>query len=386
MKVFKCQSCGSSNTIQTGKQKICAYCQSELIEEKSSLSSKKIFYILVIALLFSSMVVYALMQEEDAPQVKDNPKQALKTLFETKVLNNSDALSNIKNLNYSRLSIDKKVQRDKKFTQWLSKSEYQTRFNNGYYKKYSIYPAYVELDSQGNRRTIEIEYEPRFYWSVTSGRLFRDFQREHVKHIMNGKKLLTMSVIIKQGIELYTGTWISSTQFERESKKLASFGIYPPQLKFKSSNTLLVDSSLTQVKVSLITANSKDADTKGRIFLAINSDEAHSYLLDKPQYKDHALGATDTYHFNIEYPIEKIHNIKLFIEGVDAWKMEYFSLQFIQKDAYSKRYVLNSNQWFSQEQHDIDKLGAISEYVFKTDAKVYTKEKAPTVYLSAIVK
>ena len=92
----------------------------------------------------------------------------------------------------------------------------------------------MELDRYGNRRVIEIPYEPRFYWNVTSGRLLKYFKKRHIQQTMNGKKLLTMSIIQKSGVTLYTGTWISSEAFEREAKKLEKLGIYPPKVKFKN--------------------------------------------------------------------------------------------------------------------------------------------------------
>jgi len=48
------------------------------------------------------------------------------------------------------------VDREEKFTRWLSRKEYQSRFKNksAYYKKQKTYPAYIEMDTLGNRRVV----------------------------------------------------------------------------------------------------------------------------------------------------------------------------------------------------------------------------------------
>ncbi len=371
MDTFKCESCGSTNIIQKDGQTICAYCQSHQIKKETEATSKStIPYWIVLAIIIAIVGAYLLLAANQTPIKPPS----------TKTRSNID--SNIKNILPSTIKTSTISQI--RFTPWLSKKIYQSRFNNGYYKDNALYPAYVELDNQGNRRVVEIAYEPRFYWSVTSGRLAKEFNKLHIKHTMNGKKLLSMSIKTKQGVSLYTGTWISSSQIERESKKLKALGIYPPYLDPQTNINFVASISNTKMLVRLITADSKDAATKGRIFISINSKKEQSYLLDKPKYQDHALGATDNYSINIENSIKNIQNIKLSIEGKDAWKMEQLSIQFIQDDAYSTHYVLNANKWFSQEEYDINKLGAIPSYTFNLNGKMYHKEDAPTLYLPTL--
>ena len=123
------------------------------------------------------------------------------------------------------------IERENKFTRWLSSKEYHSRFKNksAFYKRHKSYPAYIEMDTLGNRRIIDIPYEPHFYWRCTSARSKDEFKKIHIKETLNrGKKLLSLSIINKDGIDIYTGTWVSEDVFERESRKLQRFGIAPP--------------------------------------------------------------------------------------------------------------------------------------------------------------
>ncbi len=119
------------------------------------------------------------------------------------------------------------AKREKAFTPWMSKQEYQSRFDNGYYKRKNTYPAYIELDSNGNRRVLEIAYQPRFYWSCTSGRLYNKFKKIHVEHTVNGKKLLSIFIEEIDGLKIYTGVWLTNKYINRELLKLNAYGIYP---------------------------------------------------------------------------------------------------------------------------------------------------------------
>jgi len=124
------------------------------------------------------------------------------------------------------------AERENKFTRWLSSKEYQSRFKNksNFYKVHKMYPAYIEMDTLGNRRVIDIPYEPRFYWRCTSVRSKEEFKKIHIKETLNrGKKLLSLSILNKDGIDVYAGTWVSEDVFERESKKLQKYGIKPPE-------------------------------------------------------------------------------------------------------------------------------------------------------------
>jgi len=121
------------------------------------------------------------------------------------------------------------IERDNKFTRWLSPKEFQNKFNTKYYQKKKIFPAYVEMDRLGNRRVLEIPYEPRFYYSVLTGRLENDFKKSHIQLTVNkGKKLLSLSIVNKDGINLYSAVWVTEDIFNRESKKLQKYGISVP--------------------------------------------------------------------------------------------------------------------------------------------------------------
>jgi len=83
----------------------------------------------------------------------------------------------IKNLFPSVKELSKKDVQENGFTSWLSNQIFQALFETGHYKKISTYAIYIELDTNGNRRNIEIPYEAKFYWSVKTGRLLHDFHR-----------------------------------------------------------------------------------------------------------------------------------------------------------------------------------------------------------------
>ena len=120
--------------------------------------------------------------------------------------------------------------REEKFSRWLPRNEYNKKFKNGYFKKHKTYPAYIEMDTLGNKRMIEIPYQPSFYWRVATSRLKESFKKVHIIETLNrGKKLLSLQVTNKDGIDVYAGVWISSGVFEREAKKLQKYGITPPE-------------------------------------------------------------------------------------------------------------------------------------------------------------
>jgi hypothetical protein len=290
----------------------------------------------------------------------------------------------IKNFLSSRIDFSKNEIRERSYSPWFSKKVFQSRFDTGHYTKTKTYPIYVELDSSGNGRTIEIPYEPRFYFSVKTGRLLQNFQHQHIKYIMNGKKLLSMSIKVEGGVKIYSGIWVSQHVFKREARKLAKYGIFPPSTKFQKTITSLKSTSseiLTRLSVSLVSANVQDVATKGRVSLIINGNSNMKFPLDLPQYNDHALGSKDDYQFSINYPIEAIKSVKLSIEGSDAWKMEQFSLQLKEGEKYSPLYLVNANQWLSEELHDINKLGAKPSLTFTLNTNSYTIKNRPTIYL-----
>ena len=136
-----------------------------------------------------------------------------------------DALSFVK---ASKVDNSMKTKRKEVFSKWLSASEYKKRFKNKYYKK--TYPAYVEMDSLGNRRVLEIDKKPGFSWYVSTGHLLEEFPKLHIQQTMNhGKHLLSLHIIKKDGFKVFSAVWISNSVFIREEKKLQAYGIYPPE-------------------------------------------------------------------------------------------------------------------------------------------------------------
>ncbi len=131
----------------------------------------------------------------------------------------------------SKLDIIHFGEREAKFTDWLPNKVYQKRFKkkSSYYKKHKLYPAYIEVDTLGNRRVLEVPYEPSFHWRALSGRLKEEFKKIHIRETLNrGKKLLSLHIMNKDGVDIYTGVWVSADVFEREAKKLKKLGIETP--------------------------------------------------------------------------------------------------------------------------------------------------------------
>ena len=132
----------------------------------------------------------------------------------------------------STVDVIHSIERENKFRRWLSSKEYHSRFKkkSAFYKRHKSYPAYIEMDTLGNRRVIDLTYEPHFYWRCTSARSKDEFKKIHIKETLNrGKKLLSLSILNKDGLDIYAGTWVSKDVFERESKKLQKYGINPPE-------------------------------------------------------------------------------------------------------------------------------------------------------------
>lgn len=116
------------------------------------------------------------------------------------------------------------------FSKWLSALEHKKRIKNKYYKK--TYPAYVEMDTLGNRRVLELDLKPDFHWHVSAGHLLDEFPQMHIKQTMNnGKSLLSLFIIERDGFKVFTAVWVSNSVFSRESKKLLAYGIYPPEFE-----------------------------------------------------------------------------------------------------------------------------------------------------------
>ena len=131
----------------------------------------------------------------------------------------------------SKLDVVHFPEREAHFTEWLPNKTYQKRFKNksSYYKRHHTYPAYIEMDTLGNRRVLEVSYEPSFHWRASSGRLKEEFKKIHIRETLNrGKKLLSLHIMNKDGEDIYTGVWVSAEVFDREAKKLKKVGIETP--------------------------------------------------------------------------------------------------------------------------------------------------------------
>lgn len=130
----------------------------------------------------------------------------------------------------SQLDSSMDAKRKVVFSKWLSALEHKKRIKNKYYKK--TYPAYIEMDSLGNRRVLEIDLKPDFHWHVSAGHLLDKFPQMHIKQTMNnGKSLLSLYIIERDGFKVFTAVWVSNSVFSREAKKLQSYGIYPPEFE-----------------------------------------------------------------------------------------------------------------------------------------------------------
>jgi len=130
----------------------------------------------------------------------------------------------------SQLNSSMDAKRKVVFSKWLSALEHKKRIKNKYYKK--TYPAYIEMDSLGNRRVLEIDLKPDFHWHVSAGHLLDEFPQMHIKQTMNnGKSLLSLYIIEKDGFKVFTAVWVSNSVFSRESKKLQAYGIHPPEFE-----------------------------------------------------------------------------------------------------------------------------------------------------------
>ena len=322
----------------------------------------KILFVLLLILIYYSISLKKSIDTSPKEHISNEKK--IVTIDKT-IINIAPISEYITELNPSKVTQESSKERKKYTSQWISAIVYQDRFDNNYYSKKNIYPSYVELDKNGNRRVISLPYEPRFHWYVISGRTVKSFQKYHIKQIMNGKRLLTMSSIKKADITLYTGVWVSEHVLEREVKKLRKLGIYPPQLKkyIAQNKALNNENSIEEVMLTISTGDTQDSDTKGRVYMSINN-ERKRYLLDLPNHRDRALGSINHYQIKLDSPVAKVNSIKLSIKGYDAWKMKSFTVQLKSKKAYLKRHHVYVNRWFSQEEHDKRKLNAKESYVY----------------------
>ncbi len=228
MKSFNCQSCGATNFYQKSDKYLCSYCQAEILyptPKKTTIQKKNSYYFLA-TLLAISLFAYLFTSKTVASNIeKLEPNTISPTI--NKQDSNFDFDKKIKYLQTSYIDPSKHINRKEVFSKWMTLKEYQRKFAIGYYQK--IFPAYIELDNYGNRRVLEVQYEPKFYWLVKSGRLFKEFKKIHIQQTMNGKQLLSLHIYQKDRVKIFSGVWVSKEVFNRETKKLLTYGIYPPK-------------------------------------------------------------------------------------------------------------------------------------------------------------
>ena len=188
--------------------------------QKSSVMLKEIEYVQAKRVAKEELIKVKEQQEKKQQQVRPRKqKEVARKVVQT---NNID----VRHMKSAYLDPRLKNKRERAFTPWMSKQVHQDRYDNGYYQKAKMYPAYVEVDKEGNRRVLEIPYKPKFYWSSTSGKLFQNFKKKHIRHTLNGKRLLFVHIKNVDGVKIYTGIWITSEYLGRELAKLNKYGIY----------------------------------------------------------------------------------------------------------------------------------------------------------------
>jgi hypothetical protein len=86
--------------------------------------------------------------------------------------------------------------------------------------------------------------------------------------------------------------------------------------------------------------------------------------LDNDGVNDLEKGQTSTFSMPFDYPVSKIKGIELTVKGEDAWRAEIISFQFFDGGKKSEPFSFDVDQWFSSEQADIDKNGAVASKMF----------------------
>lgn len=135
---------------------------------------------------------------------------------------------NAESLQASYLDPAKRAQREQVFTPWLSRGEFQRRFDEGYFAKRKIFPIYTEVDENGNRRYIGVPTDGIRY-TVKSARFFKDFKKLYISYNLFGKKLISLHITRINGYRIYSGVWVAKSGYTQQLQKLESYGIYPPQ-------------------------------------------------------------------------------------------------------------------------------------------------------------
>jgi PLAT/LH2 domain len=119
------------------------------------------------------------------------------------------------------------------------------------------------------------------------------------------------------------------------------------------------------LRVTTKTANNElaDMDAGMRVFITINGEGRYGCELDDPE-DDFEPGAVDVFDCEFTYPLSDVKYIILDADGDDEWLCESISFQFIQRGKVSRSRRFNVNTWFSTEQDDIVKLGAVKSKRF----------------------
>lgn len=162
------------------------------------------------------------VQQPSAPVTTATPKQVNFPATATGKFPNAETLR------ASYLDPARKAQREQAFTPWISRGEYQRRFDSGYFVKRKIFPIYVEIDDNGNRRYIGVPTDGIKY-VVKSARFFKDFKKLYIKYNLFGKKLISLHITRINGYPIYSGVWVAKSGYVQQVQKLQPYGIYPPQ-------------------------------------------------------------------------------------------------------------------------------------------------------------
>ena len=116
----------------------------------------------------------------------------------------------------------------------------------------------------------------------------------------------------------------------------------------------------TIIQITTVTDRKKNAGTDSKVGVLINGNKKKYTRLDDPQLNDYKDGATNSYSLISDSNIQDIKSLTLTINGNDAWLLKKVTVRLfsysLQKQTEHKFEV---NKWFSSEQKDIEKVGAI---------------------------
>lgn len=123
----------------------------------------------------------------------------------------------------SQLSDDGKQARETSFSEWMPRSEYQSKFDG--ILKYGKYPIYVESNENGERRWILANRTDGASIAVKSGRTFKEFKEDDKVRKVRGLSLITTHCLDIDGTVFYSGVWVQNEFLNGEFKKLTQYGI-----------------------------------------------------------------------------------------------------------------------------------------------------------------